>query len=84
MKGNLNFVKSEANASNSNTTAPVMFGATVYKFVLTVLYPNLCTICGKNKLTLCNDTPRQISIQIHAQAAGILNTFIASLKLNFR
>lgn len=43
-----------------------MFGAIVYKLVLTVLYPKLATICGRKLLTLARGTPsaRLINAQI--------------------
>ena len=40
MKGNRILERSEANARTRSMTAPVMFGATVYKLVLTVEYPS--------------------------------------------
>jgi len=51
MNGPRRRVRSEEKARMSSITAPVMFGATVYKFVLIVEKPNLATICGRNRET---------------------------------
>lgn len=42
-------------------------GATVYKLVLTVEYPMLCTICGRKLFTLARGTPNEKLIAPHTQ-----------------
>jgi hypothetical protein len=42
-----------------------MFGATVKRFVLTVEYPRLATICGRKLLTLARGTPNDRLISAH-------------------
>lgn len=62
MKGNRRRVRSDAKARIRSTTAPETFGATVYKFVLTVENPRRAMITGRKSCTDCNGTPRHISI----------------------
>jgi hypothetical protein len=47
---------------------------------LTVLYPSLATICGKNSVTDCRGTPRQISMARIIQLVGCLKILKASLR----
>ena len=62
MKGNRRRVKSDAKARIRSTIAPDTLGATVYRFVLTVLYPNLAIMTGRNSCTDWRGTPRHISM----------------------
>ena len=51
--------------SSNNATVPTIFGATVNKFVRTVEYPRLATICGRKLLTLASGTPKDKLISAH-------------------
>jgi hypothetical protein len=46
-------------------TVPTTFGATVKRFVLTVEYPRLATICGRKLLTLASGTPNDRLMSAH-------------------
>ena len=52
--------------SSNNATVPTIFGATVNKFVRTVEYPRLATICGRKLLTLASGTPKDKLISAHS------------------
>lgn len=56
---------SEEKVSSNNATVPAILGATVNKFVRTVEYPRLATICGRKLLTLARGTPNDRLIMAH-------------------
>lgn len=82
INGKRNRVRSDEKARIRSMTAPDTFGATVKRFVLTVLYPNRLMMTGRNSDTDCSGTPRQTSIPRMIQLVGWRRTLTASRKLN--